>query len=143
MNVLNQEGREQFNKMMKLRDKDVHYGRSEGKMLPTMIPMERGGDGNALMYHQQPNYAALGIRRSVTEHKNPDGSSVSSYYGLQGTMSLYVEIAGDTCEASNACERFITQLSQMIAAVSAANMPPLDPLQRLWLWFKTKLRIRD
>jgi hypothetical protein len=58
-------------------------------------------------------------------------------------MHLYIEIAGKTCEAANACQRFIAQLSQLIDAVSAANVPPLGPLQRLWLWFRRKLGIRD
>jgi hypothetical protein len=44
-------------------------------------------------------------------------------------MSLYIEIAGETCEASNACEKLIAQLSQLIDAVGAANLPPLSPLQ--------------
>lgn len=143
MNVLDHRGRTQFNRMMRLRDNDVHHGRSDGETLATMIPIERSNADEAWMYQQQPNYAALGISRPVTEHKNPDGSTVSSYDGLQGSMCLYVEIAGDTCEASNACERFIAQLSNLIDAVDAANVPPLGPLQRLWLWFRTKLRIRD
>jgi hypothetical protein len=134
INVLDHRGRTQFNRMMKLRDNDVHQGKSDGKALATLIPIERSIDGDGWMYQQQTNYAALGISRPVTEHKNPDGSTVSSYDGLQGSMGLYVEIAGETCEASNACERFITQLSQLIDAVSAANVPPLGPLQRLWLW---------
>jgi hypothetical protein len=143
MNVLDHRGRTLFNRMMRLRDNDVHQGRSEGKTLATLIPIERSSDDDVWMYQQQPNYAALGISRPVTEHKNPDGSTVNSYNGLQGSMSLYVEIAGETCEASNACERFIAQLSHLIDAVGAANVPPLGPLQRLWLWFRTKLRIRD
>lgn len=143
MNVLDHRGRTQFNRMMRLRDNDVHQGRSDGKTLATLIPIERSGDDDVWMYQQQPNYAALAISRPVTEHKNPDGSTVSSYNGLQGSMCLYVEIAGETCEASNACERFIAQLSQLIDAVSAANVRPLGPLQRLWLWFRIKLRIRD
>lgn len=142
MNVLDQRGRTQFNRMMRLRDNDVHHGRSAGKTLATLIPIERSSD-DAWMYHQRSNYAALGISRPVTEHKNPDGSTVSSYDGLQGSMCLYVEIAGETCEASNACEQFITQLSHLIDAMGAANVPPLGPLQRLWLRFRTKLRIRD
>jgi hypothetical protein len=134
MNVLDHKGRKQFNRMMKLRDNDVHQGRSDGKALATLIPIERSIDDDGWMYQQQPNYAALGISRPVTEHKSPDGSTVSSYDGLQGSMGLYFEIAGETCEASNACERFIAQLSQLIDAVSTANVPPLGLLQRLWLW---------
>jgi hypothetical protein len=143
MNVLDDKGRTQFSRMMRLRDSDVHQGRSDGKTLATLIPIERSSNDDVWMYQQQPNYAALGINRPVTQHKNPDGSTVSSYDGLQGSMCLYVEIAGETCEASNACERFIAQLSQLIDAVGGANVPPLGPLQRLWLWFRTKLRIRD
>ena len=143
MNVLDHTGRTRFKKMMKLRDNDVHQGRSDGKTLSTMIPIERSSDDDSWMYQQQPNNAALGIRRTATEHKNPDGSTVSSYDGLQGSMCLYVVIAGETCEASNACERFIAQLSNLIDEVEAANVPPLSSLQRLWLWFRTKLHILD
>jgi hypothetical protein len=143
MNVLDHRGRTQFNRIMGLRDKDVHQGKSDGKTLAKAIPIVRSFDDDSWMYQQQPNYAALGISRPVTEHKNPDGSTVSSYDGLQGSMSLYIGIAGETCEASNVCEKFITQLSQLIDAVGAAKLPPLSPLQRLWLWIRTKLRIRD
>jgi hypothetical protein len=125
MNVLDQTGREQFNRMMDVRDNDVHYGLSDGKTLPTMIPVERSTDDDAWwMYQQQPNYAALGVTRPVTEYKNPDGNTISSYEGLQGSMALYIEIASETCEASNACERFIAQLRQMIDAVDPAISPP-------------------
>jgi hypothetical protein len=108
-----------------------------------LIPFERTSDDDTWMYQPPPNYAALGISRPITEHSNPDGSKVSSYDGLQGSMSLYVEIAGQTWEASKACKRFIAQLTSLIDAVGAANVPPLGPLQRFWLWFKAKLRIRD
>jgi hypothetical protein len=127
MNVLDQKGRTQFKRMLKLRDNDVHFGISDGKTLPTLIPIEPSSGDDAWMFQQQPNYAALGIVRPANEHKNPDGRIVSSYDGLQGSMGLYVEIAGETCEASDACERFITQLRQMIDAVSAANVPSLRP----------------
>jgi hypothetical protein len=136
-------GRAQFNKMMKLRDIDVHQGRSEGKTHETMIPIERSSGDDSWMYQQQPNYAALGIIRPATEQKMPDGSTVSSYYGLQGSKGMYVDIAGEPCEVSNACERFISQLRSLIDALEAANVPPLNPVQRLWLWFRRKLGILD
>lgn len=142
LNVLDHKGRTQFNRMMRLRDNDVHYGRSDSKALSTLIPIERRGD-DAWMYQQQANYAALGISRPVTEHKNPDGSTVRSYDGLQGSMSLYVQIAGEICDASNACERFITQLNHLIDTVSVAKAPPLSRLQRAWLWARAKLCTRD
>jgi hypothetical protein len=143
MNVLDLKGRGQFNRMMRLRDTDVHQGKSDGKTLATMIPIQRSYDDDTWMYQQRPNYAAFGISPPATEHKNPDGKTASSYDGLQGSACLYVEVDGETCEASDACERFIAQLGQLLDAVAAANVPPLGPLQRLWLWFRTKLRIRD
>jgi hypothetical protein len=118
-------GRTQFDRMMKLRDIDVHQGKSDGKALGAMIPIERSYDDDAWMYQQQSNYAALGIRRPANEHTNPDGSKVSSYDGLQSSMHLYIEIAGKTWEASNACEQFIAQLRQLIDSVGSANAPPL------------------
>lgn len=129
--MLDDKGRAQLNRMMSLRDNDVHHGRSDGKTLATMIPIECSSDDDGWMHRQQPNYAVFGISRPVTQHKNPDGSTVSSYDGLQGSMCLYVEIAGEPCEASKACEWFITQLSQLIDAVGAAHVPPLGPLQGL------------
>lgn len=124
MNALDEKGRAKFNRMMSLRDNDVHHGRSDGKTLATMIPIERGGGDDAWRYQQQRNYAVLGINRPVTEHKNPDGSTASSYEGLQGSMCLYFEIAGETCEASNACAWFIAQLSQLIDAVGVVPVLP-------------------
>lgn len=128
MNVLDERGRRQFNRMMELRDTDVHQGRTEGKALPTFIPIDRGFDDDWGMYQQRPNYAVLGITRPMTTHTNPDGSTVSSYDGLHGSLALYVDVAGETCEASKACERFIAQLRQLIDTVSAETVPPRGPL---------------
>ena len=36
---------------------------------------------------------------SLTEHTNPDGSTASSYDGLQGSACLYVDVAAKTCDA--------------------------------------------
>jgi hypothetical protein len=120
MNTLDLKGRTQFNAMMELRDIDVHHGRSDGQILGTMIPIECSSD-DRWMYQQHQNYAVFGISRPTTEHKNPDGTTVSSYDGLQSTMCLYLTIAGETCEAANACERFIAQLCSLIDAVETAN----------------------
>jgi hypothetical protein len=140
MNVLDIGGRTHFNRMMNLRDIDVHQGRSDGQTLATMIPMERSGTDDGWRYQQRPNYAVFGIRPPVTEHKNPDGNTVSSYDGLQGTMCLYVSIAGKTCEASNACEQFIAQLTSLIDAVETAKIPPLGAMRRLWRWLRITTR---
>jgi hypothetical protein len=143
MNVLDNPGRTYFNKMMNLRDIDVHQGKSDGKTLGAMIPIERSSDDDTWMYQQQPNYAALGIRPTPAEYQNPDGSTVSSYDGLQSTLRLYIEIADKTWEASDACERFIVQLNQLINSVAAANVTPLALPQRIWLWFRAKLGLPD
>jgi hypothetical protein len=143
MNVLDHKGRTQFNRMMRLRDIDVHQGRTDGQTLAAMIAIERSYGDEAWLYQPRPNYAALGISPPLTQHKNPDGNTVSSSEGLQGSMCLYIEIAGETCEASNACERFIAQLGALIDAVGAANIPPLSLRQRLSLWFREKLGLRD
>ena len=119
MSALDSRGRAQLNKVMNLRDTDVHHGISEGRTLPAMIPIERSSDG--WMYQQRPNYAVFGISPPATEHKNPDGTIVSSYDGLQGTMQLYVDVDGEPLEASNVCERFIVQLGSLIEAIEAAH----------------------
>jgi hypothetical protein len=121
-NVLDDKGRTHFDRMMKLRDKDVHQGQSDGKALGAMIPIERRNDDDAWIYQQHTNYAVLGISRHATQHENPDGRTVRSYEGLQSSMCLYIEIAGQTWEASNACGRFIEQLRQLIDSVGAANV---------------------
>jgi hypothetical protein len=119
LDVLSTKDRAQFEKTMKLRDIDVHQGKPIGKALATMIPIELHRD--AWMQPQPQNYALLGITRPVSEHTNPDGSTVSSYDGLRSTMALHIEIEGVTWEASKACEQLITRLRQLIDAVSAPN----------------------
>jgi hypothetical protein len=66
---------------------------------------------------------------------------VSSYDGLFGTMALYVDVAGETCDAANACERYIRQLRQMIDAVSTGNAAPLSLWWRSVLWVQRRLRM--
>jgi acetylornithine deacetylase/succinyl-diaminopimelate desuccinylase-like protein len=126
--------------MMNLRDIDVHQGRSDGKTLATMIPIEPVGTEGRWRDQQRPNYAIFGIAPPLTEHKNPDGGIVSSVDGLQGTMCLYVTIAGKTSEASNACRQFLDQLTSLIEALEAANVPPLGRMGRLWRWLRITRR---
>jgi hypothetical protein len=121
MTSLDDRGRARMNKMMNLRDTDVHHGLSEGKTLPAMIPIERNGSGDAWMYQQRPNYAVFGVSPPETTHENPDGAIVRSYDGLQGTMCLYLDVDGETCEASNACEWFIAKIGSLIDAIRASH----------------------
>jgi hypothetical protein len=60
--------------MMNLRDSDVHYGETDAESLPTMVEAEIN-EGFA----QNFNAAFFGPR-PVTEHKNPDGTTVRSVY---------------------------------------------------------------
>jgi hypothetical protein len=46
-NVLGDTGRTHFDRMMRLRDIDVHQGKSDGKALGAMIPIERSSDDDA------------------------------------------------------------------------------------------------
>jgi hypothetical protein len=55
MNVLDIPGRTHFNRMMNLRDIDVHQGKSDGKTLAAMIPFERSSDDDIWMYQPPPN----------------------------------------------------------------------------------------
>jgi hypothetical protein len=113
------------------RSRAPAYGQSDGKALATKIPIERSSDDEAWICQQQSNCEVPGISRQATEHKHPDGSTVSSYHGLQGSVSLYVEIAGETLEASNACELFMAQLSNLIDALEAASVRSHGALQQL------------
>ena len=68
--------------MAKLRDSDVHYGETDAEALPTMVEAEVN-EG----FTQRSNAALFGPR-PMTEHKNPDGTTVRSVYGLQHRSSL-------------------------------------------------------
>jgi hypothetical protein len=100
--------------MIKLRDRDVHYGEMAATALPTMMDVQGewnlNGHHNAVLFGPQP----------ITEHKNPDGQIVRSP-SLQSTIGLYVEISACLTEATTASADFIAQLRSLLTAAVAAD----------------------
>jgi hypothetical protein len=116
MNALDQDGRTQFNRMLNLRGTDVHFGEIPAVVLPKMVPMA----GNYDPYQQSHYNAVLFGPRPVTEHVNPDGTTVRAYAGLQGSAGLYIEVGGARLEAITVCVWFIHQLRSLVRAADAA-----------------------
>jgi hypothetical protein len=112
--ALDEGGRARFNKMMDLRGRDVHYGEVTGEALAKMIEMKDTGS----MYGQHYNAALFGPQ-PLTEHVNPDGEPVRAR-ALQGSVGLYVDIAGARYEATTVCAHFLDQLRDMIRAAEAS-----------------------
>jgi hypothetical protein len=105
--------------MLNLRDRDVHYGELSAEALPKMIEIDDRGDHWNL--HSLHHNAALFGPTPMTEHENPDGTTVRGVYGLQGTVGLYVEIDGCRLEATTACISFIAQLQSLLRATELAE----------------------
>lgn len=113
-NSLDQQARASFNSMLNLRDRDVHYGEMGAEALPKMMEVEH--DGSLYSFH---NPALFGPQ-AMTEHKNPDGTTVRAP-ALQSTVGLYIEIGGSRIEATTACAGFISQLRSLLQAAAAAE----------------------
>ena len=113
-NSLDQQARTRFNSMVKLRDRDVHYGEMVAEVLPKMMEVEN--DGSLYSFHN----SALFGPQAMAEHENPDGTTVRAP-ALQGTAGLYIEIGGSKIEATTACADFIGQLRSLLQAAEAAE----------------------
>jgi hypothetical protein len=111
--IIDQKGRAQFNFMVNLRDRDVHYGEMAAEALPKMMELEL--DMNPYNEH---NSAIFGPR-SLTEHQNPDGEIVRAA-GLQSTYGLYIQMEGSRIDAADACTTFIRQLRSLLETAEAA-----------------------
>jgi hypothetical protein len=116
--VLEQEGREQFNLMLSLRDRDVHFGEISAEVLPKMMESELHDTSPYNQYN-----AAIFGPRPLTEHQNPDGITVRAT-GLQGTYGLYIQKNGSRIDAADACALFISQLRSLLEASEAAGRSP-------------------
>lgn len=110
---LDQTEKTRFNKMLYLRDRDVHFGDVSGEALATMIE----SDDIDSMYVQ--HNAAIFGPAALAEHVNPDGSTVRAR-GLQSSVGLHIDIGDKKYEAATACAHFIQQLRTLIAATEAA-----------------------
>jgi hypothetical protein len=113
--TLDQDGRTRFNAMMDLRGRDVHFGELPAEALPKMIEMDHGEH-----LHSQPYNPLLFGPRPMTEHTNPDGTTVRAY-GLRGSIGLYVEICSQRIEATTACTKLLAQLQSLVQEVEAAE----------------------
>jgi hypothetical protein len=111
--ILDQKGRAQFNFMVNLRDRDVHFGEMGAEALPKMMELEL--DMNS---YNQHNSAIFGPRL-LTEHENPDGVTVRAA-GLQSTYGLYIQMEGSRIDAADACAIFIRQLRSLLENAEAA-----------------------
>lgn len=100
--------------MLRLRDRDVHYGEIVAEILPGMIESHLGGS-----MHVQHNAAIVGPE-SLTEHENPDGIVVRAK-SLRGSIGLYIDVGGSKVEASAASSTFIVQPGSLLAAVGSAS----------------------
>jgi hypothetical protein len=78
--------------------------------------MEAEDEGS---FHSHCNAALFGPR-PLTEHENPDGTTVRAP-ALQGTVGLYIETGGSRIEATTACTGFIVQLRSLLEATTAAE----------------------
>ena len=112
-NALDQLARARFNSMLSLRDRDVHYGELGAEALPKMVGVE-----DHVNLYSQHNAALLGPQ-AMTEHRNPDGTTVRAP-ALQGSVGLYIQIGGSTIEATTACTDFIDQLRALLRAAEAS-----------------------
>jgi hypothetical protein len=113
-NILDQKGRAQFNFMVNLRDRDVHFGEMGAEALPKMMEL----DVHYNPYNQH-NTALFGPR-VLSEHQNPDGVTVRAA-GLQSTYGLYVQMGGSRIDAADACATFIRQLRSLLEAAEAKS----------------------
>ena len=113
--VLDQEQRRRWNAMLAIRDNDVHVGQMPAATAATMMKADQ--DESSLYNHYN---AALFGPIAAIEHINPDGEPIRAQ-ALQGTVDLYLDIAGETVRGTTACDRFIAHMRSLIDAVEAAQ----------------------
>ena len=79
--------------------------------------MKADQDENSLYNHYN---AALFGPIALMEHINPDGEPIRAQT-LQGTVDLYLNIAGQTIRGATACNQFIAHMRSLIDAIEAAQ----------------------
>jgi len=117
-NALGQEARTRFHAMTTFRDNDVHFGELPVEALPKMIEMR--DDSNHSAYYYNPSIHGP---RISTKHENPDGTVVSAYGGLRGTLGAHIEVCGVRVEAITACNNLIDQLRSLVQALRVTELP--------------------
>ncbi len=113
-NQANDQERARFNRMIRIRDDDVHFGESGAEPLPAAIPAEPSEFQNYVHHN-----SALHGPAATSKRTNPDGTEVTAAV-LRGTRRLYIQLNGQRVDATTACREFIGQLRSLQAAVAAA-----------------------
>jgi hypothetical protein len=98
-----QEERTFLNRMIRLRDDDVHAGTMKATSLDKFV--------TAHSFHRVMTFDAPG--EAMIEEKNPDGSTVRGP-ALGTVPTLYIDHAGKRIEATTACQQFIALLSDLV-----------------------------
>ncbi len=113
-----------FERMMKLRDRDVHFASTETESLPKYVEDDRsrhrrrrGGFSHS--------FGSTGPD-ALVEMENPDGTKVSGHV-LQGTVGLYLKQQGRRVEAATACREFIDHLGSLLEAMRVASRQDKAP----------------
>jgi len=111
-----------FNRMVRLRDGDVHFGTIGAEALQKWVEEDWRNQNRSSYYYQPDVYnAALFGPRPVIEEVNPDGATVRATV-LRGSVGLYIEQHSQRVEATTACREFISQLRSLLHAVKAGEV---------------------
>lgn len=92
-----------LNRMIKLRDDDVHFGELDATSLNAYV------DATTV-----PGVTIMGSPDAFVEMENPDGQKVRAT-ALMGVQALYIDHAGQRIEATAACRQFIALLRDLVA----------------------------
>ena len=104
--------------MVGLRDKDVHFAVTRAKPLPKFVAEDLRDK------HGFYTRSVLFRPETLTEAENVDGTKVSGYFGLRGTVGLYIEQEGRKIEATTAAREFIEQLRSLVEAMKTSPTNP-------------------
>jgi len=91
-----------LNRLMKLRDTDVHFGMLDAASLHTYVDAAR-----------LPGVKVLGPPGVFVEAQNPDGTTIQAPV-LMTVRALYIEHAGKRIEATVAAQQFIALLRDLV-----------------------------
>jgi len=103
--------REEFNRMISLRDADVHYAKPGAQALRKFVAEDRS------RYATSFYNAAIFGPAPVAVETNPDGAQVSGPV-LRGTIGLYIDSPKGPVDAENACRVFVDRLHSLLQAAS-------------------------
>lgn len=98
----NEDDRGFLNRMIKLRDDDVHQGMVDATVRHTYVDAAR-----------VPGVKVLAHPDASVEMQNPDGTTIRAPV-LMGSDTLYIEHGDRRIEAAVACQRFIALLRDLV-----------------------------